>query len=353
MVKESGNIEELMKEAFNGFEADVPPNVWTNIQSGINSPSAPVQPTSASKNIWLKALGAAAVTAGVIAGVIYLNSESKNTIAEKENIENTIITEKEHTNVTAPNTKDPGASSTIITESTKQSVSGNITKKETPEINEPEVINENKSSDNKPEINVKNNVPEVEAKESPSEKAKDLVDNVQPPVAKIIASQSGSEAPITVTFSNDGNGTAYEWDFGDGKSNSKLANPTRVFDKPGEYKVVLTVKDANNNVSRDYITIKVKSSTMLYAIPTIFTPNGDYQNDKFEIKGEGLKSIEGSIIDPKTGKTIYQWYMPNESWNGKLSDGSDAPEGDYYYIFRYIGADDKTIEKKGLVKLKR
>lgn len=49
----------------------------------------------------------------------------------------------------------------------------------------------------------------------------------------------------------------YFWDFWDGHKSTE-ANPAHHFDKPGEYKVTLTLTFTNNNVDSDYVLINIK-----------------------------------------------------------------------------------------------
>ncbi len=67
------------------------------------------------------------------------------------------------------------------------------------------------------------------------------------PSAQVSASPSSGEAPLSVTFEGSGNAPdgeikSFEWDLGDG---TKASGPKveHTYDKPGDYKVTLTVTD--------------------------------------------------------------------------------------------------------------
>ncbi len=69
-----------------------------------------------------------------------------------------------------------------------------------------------------------------------------------PPVARLTASDTSGEAPLTVTFSAstssdpDGDSLSYDWDFGDGNT-ATGEEVTYTFENAGDFPVVLTVDD--------------------------------------------------------------------------------------------------------------
>lgn len=77
-------------------------------------------------------------------------------------------------------------------------------------------------------------------------------------------------SPLTVSFNSTIlNGTApyfYRWSFGDGV-NSTQANPTHTFDRPGTYKVTLTVTDSNSNVTIGRTVDGAESMTIVVTEP--------------------------------------------------------------------------------------
>ncbi len=70
------------------------------------------------------------------------------------------------------------------------------------------------------------------------------------PVVKAVAVPTGGRAPLTVAFTSagtldpDGDSLSFAWDFdGDGKVDSRAANPTHTFTKNGAYRPTLKVTD--------------------------------------------------------------------------------------------------------------
>jgi hypothetical protein len=65
--------------------------------------------------------------------------------------------------------------------------------------------------------------------------------------------------PLKVQFETEidctGSPVTYSWDFGDGKTGGNEANPTHVYDKPGEYVAVVKVKAPDGGEGEDEIDI--------------------------------------------------------------------------------------------------
>ena len=140
---------------------------------------------------------------------------------------------------------------------------------------------------------------------------------------------------------------------------------------PGKFPAQhIAVKESSG--CRDTMTIEVVVDTSGIkpdAIPNVFSPNGDGNNDYFKIKEPknssdpqfvtSIKSFHVSILN-RRGQRVYE-YSGNpkewEGWNGKI-DGNkaEAPDGVYFYIIEAVGWDDKTYKRgpyKGFVYLLR
>jgi hypothetical protein len=84
-----------------------------------------------------------------------------------------------------------------------------------------------------------------------------------PPIAKAGQNRTvsqGENVTLDASDSIDNMGiVSYEWDFGDGTTGTgKTVN--HIYEKPGTYKVTLTVKDAAGNYATDSITITVQAT---------------------------------------------------------------------------------------------
>lgn len=93
-------------------------------------------------------------------------------------------------------------------------------------------------------------------------------------------------------------------------------------DFPGIYEVYFTDQCGSSGMS----TVRVEICETL--VPTIFTPNGDGKNDRFEIKGiQGYRGSRVQIFD-RWGKLILDDEDYKNDW-----DGNGLPDGTFYYIF--------------------
>ena len=96
--------------------------------------------------------------------------------------------------------------------------------------------------------------------------------------------------------------------------------------------------------------------------PQIFTPNGDNQNDKFMVRGKFIKKLKMSIYD-RWGNIIFYAEMDgypiensqNEStvvgWDGIMSDGNKAIEGNYIFKIEVEDTIGQVTTKQGALLL--
>ncbi|RZS97995.1 cytochrome c [Cecembia calidifontis] len=124
------------------------------------------------------------------------------------------------------------------------------------------------------------------------------------PVARANADKKQGSVPFKVSFSSegsmdfDGDQLEFEWDFyGDGKTISREANPVFVYEHPGEFKALLTVKDAEGLKSQATISITVGNE------PPVIS-----------FEWEGNRS--------------FYWGKPSKAYRVKVEDKEDGSLGD-------------------------
>lgn len=378
-MKQNDNIEQLFKETFERFEADVNPKVWTHVQHGIQSAPAGGIVSSVAKFTLGKILAGAASVA-VIAGSVwyFTTSDNKtNSISSIKQNQTEISSKDPLQNITNENQASEATPATPLSE--KQTASSSH-----PSSSDKAVNNQNKSQNISEDAN--NAITENTSKAENSASAPPLahkygnapqgptpmlrgnqVQNSQPkalnnnsnandptteqaPVAAIFASTESGDAPLTVVFSNQGNASSLNWDFGDG-STAKENSPSHIFNKPGNYVVKLSAKNSAGNAS-DKISIEVKSISDILSVPNIFTPNGDGIDDFFYFETKNIASMQVTIFDIRGTKIISSWAVLDGKWDGR-TNGIDAPEGVYLYTIQATGTDGMIHTKKGSVTLKR
>ncbi|MCW3082867.1 MAG: repeat-containing protein [Bacteroidetes bacterium] len=169
------------------------------------------------------------------------------------------------------------------------------------------------------------------------------------PVAAFTASPSSGTAPLIVNFTNNStNATVYGWTFGDGTT-STLSDPNYTYMQTGDYQVCLI---AANGACVDTSCTRIEvSKDFAFALPNIFTPNGDGSNDIFKpIIAEGITSFNGVIYD-RWGLKLFEWNSVTSGWDGQTKSGAHSPDGTYYYIIKVAGSDAKEHEYTGYVTL--
>ena len=133
----------------------------------------------------------------------------------------------------------------------------------------------------------------------------------------------------TVSFqANDPSGVSYFWDFGDSSSSTEI-NPTHTY-LPGIYVVTLKVVGENGCESESTQLVEVLESTDELFVPNVFTPNGDYVNDFFELNVSAPFELHVSIFN-RWGELIFESNDCYFKWNGEFR-GEKVQAGTYVYF---------------------
>ncbi len=152
--------------------------------------------------------------------------------------------------------------------------------------------------------------------------------------------ESDCEGKLYTKLSNKtvGAKAIYNWTFGDGNaSQTQEGNIVHEYKESGTYTVYLNIS-SNGCSYKDTVTFTLEK----VFIPNLVTPNGDGQNDVYEIKGNGNNwTFE---VYNRWGKLLYKNSNYHNEWSGEeLSDGV------YYYLI--ISPDEKHC--KGWVQVLR
>ena len=165
-----------------------------------------------------------------------------------------------------------------------------------------------------------------------------------------------------INFNDIGTGgtpTSWSWHFfGANPTTSNNQNPTNIcYDSIGTFDVALFVANAYGNDSiflSNYITVDSCNVTpTVVTIPNVFSPNGDGQNDLFQVTGSGITSVTINIYNRWGNLLFNSAGITNKGWGGRTSAGTECLEGTYFY---FITIEGLTVEKntyKGSVTLLR
>lgn len=371
------NIDEVFKQAFDGFEANVDPSVWNNVQNSINSGvgSTPqVEPSSIAgvgKSLALKIVSGVAIV-GTVATAIYvapdLLKDKETTVAENAVIEEDLtesVEGNETTNTIGAVDKNETVTENSVVEleesNSEVKLDNSIEESNSIERNEVEVKNSVETSENQPEQNkstvAASNAPTTKEKESNKPVAKEnnspkIKESVKLTVTMDVDIAKG-KAPLSVQFDAFGNGVQYFWDFSDGSDQVSEESPIHIFEREGTYNVTLTGIDKNGNTKTDFKTIIVEKdvSSSIDKLPNIFTPNGDGENDFYKIRGKNISRIQVKISDGKN--IVYFMNSLDDKWDGKDQSGNDLNQGQYYITVIAVGTDGEKHIKRQAVNLRR
>ena len=107
------------------------------------------------------------------------------------------------------------------------------------------------------------------------------------------------------------------------------------FTEPGSYRVVCSVN--NSYCQSDSMELTVAIAESYLAVPNVFTPDGNGQNDEFRVAYRSLREFHCWVYN-RWGKLVYEWTDPAKGWDGTIN-GRPAAEGAYYYVIRALGTD--------------
>ncbi|UKN00559.1 gliding motility-associated C-terminal domain-containing protein [Paracrocinitomix mangrovi] len=362
-MKEDINIEELFKQKFENFEANVDPSVWANVSQSIGRGAAGSGAAAGGISAFTKVaiiVGAAAVTTF---SVWYFNDTTesdqivnqpnitekidKNTVVNtEENIQPTIDNSAEQSNVVEENDQlnEINVESNDHNENTETSISVDIN-----EGNEGSTTfdfsqgtgqgvggnGENTFGNNEGDKEVKNPNEENESGK--------IVETEKP---KVTYNPTFKVNGNTVSFdANAENHSSVSWRLGDGsiKEGDQLEY---TYKKPGVYTVMVEIKEDQDKKGNLYpLIVEIKGVSEISQIPNVITPNGDNDNDFFYIEMKEIEVFSIQIFN-KVGKVIFETNDPNFKWYGELPDGSKEA-GRYYYNINAVGTDGSIIPRTG------
>ncbi|MFY0573366.1 PKD domain-containing protein [Cystobacter fuscus] len=149
----------------------------------------------------------------------------------------------------------------------------------------------------------------------------------QPPVAKLTATPTSGNPPLTVVFSSagstdsDGTLVTYAWDFGDGQRAIGGATVSHLYTQGGSFTATLTVKDNNGATASASVPIQV-TATSLEAPSNCYTQRAG--SDVTVRWTDNAQTEEGFIIErgrrprPSPSRSSPGWTpTPRRSWTGR------------------------------------
>ncbi|MEO5571308.1 MAG: gliding motility-associated C-terminal domain-containing protein [Bacteroidia bacterium] len=330
------DIEQLVKNSFDTFEPEVHPDVWTNIQNGLNASAASTSGSAtntvstgaklamvSSKFSVMGLIGVTSAIIGITAAIIYFSTDNQTPNLKPEKEANNIQ------NVT-PVSQDSKVESKIIPQT------DNLKKEEQPVFAagplKTETDNVHLQDEHAAPSNVNNAVSKTENKET-------VVSNIEKKNVTGIADHKNEPADVkhadnatpaaaasanSTEKSDENKLSGDETEEQAQHSESKSATPSKDDEKPIEY--------------------------YLGHISNVITPNADGNNDVFVIEGKELHNLKVIIYD-RSGKIAHQWNNLHGFWDGKLNNGQPAGAGEYFYDIFAQKNNGNPLTKKGSLHL--
>jgi len=139
-------------------------------------------------------------------------------------------------------------------------------------------------------------------------------------------------------------GVVYNWDMGDGKteSGSTIVHAYKLSNSFYQFPVTLT---ATNKDGCFYSSVKTVDVVLF--VTNVFTPNNDGVNDKF-MPGVDIPDYELQVFD-RNGLLLYKG---NTGWDGRFN-GKWMDQDTYFYLIQYRDKDQNLLSLKGYLTLKK
>ena len=113
------------------------------------------------------------------------------------------------------------------------------------------------------------------------------------------------------------------------------------------YNVTVTDAQGCTNVSK--VTVSIDDSKCYVFVPTIFTPNGDGNNDMLFVRGYGIKDLHFTLYD-RWGEKVFYTEKLNQGWDGKVNNG-ETNSAVFVYILDAVCVNGDIKTDKGNISM--
>ncbi|WP_027419717.1 T9SS type B sorting domain-containing protein [Crocinitomix catalasitica] len=379
-MKDNFNIEELFKDKFDSFESEVSPDLWANIQQGINAPGAGTAAVSASKTGLSILAKTAIITGGLLtAGIAGYYFYPEETPTENLFVEHVVpsnpstisedipadVYEMDADVIHVQNENDPiihqnkaSIEKELREENRKTDSIGNLDKSDINNKADKTVNPSNNKSSDKQNGNNKNvtvvndnNIivedPKVDAKVAPDKKVIDQ----DLPTGRMTYSTTEKSTITTYTFSaNASNYNSIKWELSNGKT-FEGETLQYCFASPGKYQVKMIVI-GDSEIYEEVQEIKIEAKSSIDNLPNVITPNGDRINDYFEIESTEIVKFYIVITD-QSGQSMFESSDVDFRWNGTDMSGNQLDVGTYRYMIVAEGSDGSVFKLPGAIHIQK
>lgn len=288
-MKGKDEIKELFSDKLGNFEAQVRPDLWTNIASQIGGTTATVATSG------LSLLSKTFIGVGIGAAVV-------TTVLLVAPFSNTPLKDKKAINTTGTNSNTPQEEVLINNNSSQEEAQKPLSK---PEKTINKQVETNSST---PLIN--NEI--------------DQTQNFRTDISLIDVKK---DQPIVKQTDKE-------------ERKEQVVPPAVEKNNKTEFKFGEIKQDIEKIKEIETKEIE-KQAYSLAELPNVFTPNGDGENDLFFITSKGLQDFTIVVLNDKQ-KVVYESNNPEFKWDGTDKFGNKVQSGTYAY---YIIAQDSNGNK--------
>jgi gliding motility-associated-like protein len=143
-----------------------------------------------------------------------------------------------------------------------------------------------------------------------------------------------------------------EWEFGDGETSNEYS-VSHEYETDGVYTVLMRTRSQTGELVETRQQVAAYHNGKL-EMPNIFTPNGDGSNDTFNVLdlSKHIGQVNYMAIRNKDGELVYE-SNSSAPWDGMNTRGVACEQGSYLYSIVATDVAGNTLEKQGVVVLKR
>lgn len=357
-------IKEIFSKKLGEYESHVSPELWSNIASQLPQAAATTAAVAAktisAKLIWTAAVVAVTVASVVTYVVVQSNKEEK--VVAVPSTAQVIYPNQESDNVNEQAVETaPASSANDIKENRTTPLAKEQTTKPANKTNSaagkdlvPHSIPvriDTPTAPSSPVISKQQNTPAGNSNSNTPAQPEKKVEEKEVLTAKFTTAPVNKEELRYFFMPQYTNGASYLWDFGNGATSTEMS-PVYTFDDEGKHEVTLTLEGKDGEKKVIVQTISTYKPGKIVA-PNVFTPNGDGQNDFFDVLAESVNVvIQQIVVFDSLGKQVFE-SNGEILWDGKNPQGVALPVGEYQYFISGTDKEGKRIEKKGSVSLKQ
>lgn len=145
-------------------------------------------------------------------------------------------------------------------------------------------------------------------------------------------------------------GGTYNWYY-NGTNLGVNAN-TATVNLEGDYTATVTNTYGCTSATSAAVSISTPCSAGFAGMPTVFTPNGDGENDMVYAVIPGIKELKNFSIYNRWGNKVFDTQVLGTGWDGKFKD-LEQPADVYFWYVEGVDSKGNTLKKQGKITLAR